>query len=69
MDRKEKSVITTMGKRIKSSLIYCGRNIDWLAERLGVSKSYVYERLHDDRWEIPQAREMQKLFKWPTLEG
>ena len=68
MDGKEKSM-TKMGKTVKASLIYCGRNIDWLAERLGVSRSYIYDRLHDDRWEIPQARVMQKLFKWQSLEG
>lgn len=61
--------MTKLGKTVKASLIYCGRNIDWLAERLGVSKSYIYLRLRDDRWEIPQVREMQKIFKWPTLEG
>ena len=32
MDGKEKSM-TKMGKNVKASLIYCGRNIDWLAER------------------------------------
>ena len=62
-------VDTKMGKTILASLAYCGRNKEWLAERLGVSKSYVYARLRDDCWEIPEARKMQKLFKWPTLEG
>lgn len=61
--------MTQTGKKVKASLIYCGRNTDWLAERLGMSRSALYKRLKDDQWTLIQLREMQKIFKWQTLEG
>lgn len=61
--------MTMLGKKIKSSLIFCGHDVSWLAERLGLDKTTIYRRLKDDRWELIQLREMQKIFKWPTLEG
>ncbi len=61
--------MTKLGKTVKASLIYCGRDVGWLAERLGLDKATIYRRLKDDHWSLIELREMQKIFKWPTLEG
>lgn len=58
-----------MEKTIKASLVYIGQSVGWLADRLGVSKTFVYRRFKDDAWTLPQLREMKKLFGWETLEG
>lgn len=58
-----------MKRKIKASLAYIGRNVPWLAEQLGVSRTYIYARLKDDGWRLPELRRMRELFKWETLEG
>ena len=58
-----------MEKKIKSSLAYIGRNVDWLATMLGVNKALIYRRLKDEKWTLPQLRAMKELFGWETLEG
>ena len=58
-----------MEKTIKSSLAYIGRNVEWLAQMLGVNRALIYRRLKDDKWTLPQLRMMRDLFNWKTLEG
>jgi hypothetical protein len=58
-----------MEKTIKSSLAYIGRNVEWLAEQLGVNQGTVYRRFKDEQWTLPQLRTMKALFGWETLEG
>lgn len=58
-----------MKRTIKASLAYIGRNVPWLAKQLGVSQTYVYDRLKDDEWRLSELRRMQEIFKWKTLEG
>ena len=58
-----------MEKTIKASLIYAGRNVDWLAKMLGVNRVSIYRRFKDNKWTLPQLRMMKELFNWNTLEG
>ena len=58
-----------MEKTIKASLVYIGRNVEWLAERLGTNRATIYRRFKDDQWTLPQLRIMKALFGWETLEG
>lgn len=58
-----------MEKTIKASLAYIGRNVEWLAKRLGTTPSTIYRRFTDELWTLPQLREMKKIFGWQTLEG
>lgn len=58
-----------MKRTIKASLAYCGHNVLWLAEQLGRSKGYIYERFKDNAWTYPELDRMRELFKWETLDG
>lgn len=58
-----------MEKTIKASLIYIGRTVPWLADQLGISRSGIYKKLRDDRWDLNELRMMKKIFRWATLEG
>lgn len=58
-----------MKRTIKASLEYYERNVIWLAEQLGRSKGYIYERFKDNAWTYPELARMRDLFKWDTLEG
>ena len=57
-----------MERRIKSSLAYIGRNVEWLAKQLGINRTTVYRRLKDDEWTLPQLRVMKDLFNWDYIE-
>ena len=58
-----------MEKTIKASLIYIGRTVPWLASQLGISRSGIYKKLREDRWELSELRRMREIFRWNTLEG
>lgn len=57
-----------MERKIKSSLAYIGRNVEWLAKQLGINRTTVYRRLKDDEWTLPQLRVMKDLFNWDYIE-
>lgn len=61
--------MTELGRQIKASLAYNGRDIPWLAEKLGISKSGCYAKLRADRWCYQDLKRMRELFRWKTLEG
>ena len=61
--------MTKTEKAVRIGLLDTGRKVSWLAERLGVSRDYIYDRYKDERWELPELRLMQELFRWKTLEG
>lgn len=59
-----------MGRKVLASLIYIGRNREWLAKRLGISERTLARRLSDEgQWTLQELRIMRKLFGWESLEG
>lgn len=58
-----------MEKTIRTSLIYIGRRIPWLAAQLGMSTRSFYRRLASDDWSYKELKRMQQIFRWKTLEG
>ena len=46
-----------MNKIIKSKLVLLGKNVDWLAERLGISRTALYKKLNGTtRFTLDEAR-------------